>query len=169
MPHGIVAMQQMLVVWPCWRMLHQHCARMVLRRCYAASMRQHGNSVNGSILWLMLACISIAPTAVKILCIEIWKVSPCIASNTQHGRRVIHVPGNCWWNVFSLFYIRYYLNFSDIFGNISCIAVSNENTWLTVNCERALPSICEIYTSRSELDETSITAGTCAPNTTYIT
>ncbi|CAD7014846.1 unnamed protein product [Ceratitis capitata] len=49
------------------------------------------------------------------------------------------------------------------FANISCIAITIERTWLTVDCERELPSICEIYTSRSILNETSITAGTCSP------
>ncbi|XP_020717738.1 uncharacterized protein LOC101456600 [Ceratitis capitata] len=49
------------------------------------------------------------------------------------------------------------------FANISCIAITIERTWLTVDCERELPSICEIYTSRSVLNETSITAGTCSP------
>ncbi|XP_053963547.1 uncharacterized protein LOC128866670 [Anastrepha ludens] len=56
------------------------------------------------------------------------------------------------------------------FANISCIAVTKERTWMTVDCERELPFICEIYTSRSDLNETAITAGACASNTyTYST
>ncbi|XP_054089485.1 uncharacterized protein LOC105209395 [Zeugodacus cucurbitae] len=50
------------------------------------------------------------------------------------------------------------------FANVSCIAVGSENTWLTVDCERELPYICEIYTSRSDLNDTALTAGTCAPD-----
>ncbi|XP_018803912.1 PREDICTED: uncharacterized protein LOC108978212 [Bactrocera latifrons] len=53
----------------------------------------------------------------------------------------------------------------EILANVSCVAVSDGNTWLTVDCERELPSICEIYTSRSVLNETFITVGTCAPKT----
>ncbi|XP_050327291.1 uncharacterized protein LOC126757428 isoform X2 [Bactrocera neohumeralis] len=53
----------------------------------------------------------------------------------------------------------------EMLANVSCVAVSSENTWLTVDCERELPSICEIYTSRSVLNETFIIEGTCALKT----